>query len=70
MASHSPRAMKRQKGKACGKVRYPDERSAKSALRTIRAAGSTDPDGKIPVRWYFCDPKEGGCSGVHLTSQE
>lgn len=61
---------KRTRHQSCGKVRYPDEKRAKSALRTIRTAGAAHEGGKIPVRWYYCDPVDDGCSGYHLTSQE
>ena len=64
MASHNPSRI--NKSKACGKVRYRDELSAKRAMRTIQNVGSHDPSGRVPVRWYECD----GCAGFHLTSQE
>ena len=65
MASHKVSTIKRRK--CDGKRRFRDEQEAKAALQVITSRSDKE---KLPVRWYFHDPDEGGCNGYHLTSQE
>jgi len=48
----------------CKKIRYPDARSARHALRRARIAGVTGSTHRLERRTYWCPI----CSGWHLTS--
>lgn len=56
----------RRRSYSCQKVRYPDDLSAKAALRTLRRAKEENPTYRYPVRAYRCPD----CKGWHLSSIE